>query len=143
MMKSVLHSSMTVAKVQIKSSQIKLSQRSLHSLSAASIATENMKKHGYGISAYEQAASKFFIQKRCITKDSWAADGLAAKGEILTSFDHKPNLFVDEAYVQGPPPAEVKRICDKILALNIVDIHILARLVTVSINVHFITYCFS
>ena len=134
MMKSVLHASITVAKLQIKGSQMKLSQRSLHSLSVVSMATDNTKKHDHGISAYEQTASKFFIQKRCITNDSWAADGLKAQGEILTSIDHKPNLFIDETYMEGPPPAEVKRICDKILAMNIVDIHILARVVTVSIN---------
>lgn len=88
-------------------------------------------KRSHGISAHEQSTSKFFIQRRQITKDSWGAEGLKAQGEILTSFDHKPNLFIDEAYMQGPPPAEVKRICDKILSMNIVDISILVKLVTV------------
>lgn len=79
-------------------------------------------------------APAFIIQKRTITKDSWGADGLIKQGEKLESIDHKECIVVGDEYMDGPPPAEVTRICNEILKLNIVDIQILVKLVTVSIT---------
>jgi hypothetical protein len=80
-------------------------------------------------------APAFIIQKRAITKDSWGADGLIAQGEKLESIDHKECIVIGDEYMEGPPPAEVTRICNEILKLNIVDVQILVKLVTVSTHV--------
>jgi hypothetical protein len=77
-------------------------------------------------------APAFIIQKRAITNDSWGADGLIEQGEKLESIDHKEFIVVGDEYMEGPPPAEVTRICNEILKLNIVDVQILVKLVTVS-----------
>jgi hypothetical protein len=78
-------------------------------------------------------APAFIIQKRTITNDSWGAEGLIEQGQKLESIDHKQCIIVGDEYMEGPPPAEVTRICNEILKLNIVDIQILVKLVTVSI----------
>ena len=80
-------------------------------------------------------APAFIIQKRAITEDSWAAEGLISQGQKLESIDHKESLIVGDEYMEGPPPAEVLRICNEILKLNIVDVQILVKIVTVSTHV--------
>lgn len=80
--------------------------------------------------------SIFALQKRTIMKDSWAAESIEANGEKLESIDHKEGLLIDTEYVEGPPPAEVLRLCNEILKLNLVDVHILMNSVQVSILVH-------
>lgn len=69
-------------------------------------------------------------------KDSWAAECLKEQGEELESIAHKAGLVIDTEYVEGPPPAEVLRLCNEILKLNLVDVHILLNSVQVSIFVH-------
>ena len=81
-------------------------------------------------------ASNFAVQKRAIMKDSWAAECLKEQGEELESIAHKAGLVIDTEYVEGPPPAEVLRLCNEILKLNLVDVHILLNSVQVSIFVH-------
>lgn len=71
--------------------------------------------------------------KRFITSDSWGASGLTKKGETLTSSDHKENMLIDTEYMEGKPPAEVLRICNEILKLNVIDYYRLMNNVTVSV----------
>ena len=124
-MKSVLQTSVAVSSRQHTQKCATSSQRTL-SYIAQSVSVRNLiKRENIGV-------HNSFIQTRTITSDSWAAEGLRSQGEILTSIDHKPRILIDTNYMTGPPPAEVKRICDRILKLNIVEVHILVKHVTVS-----------
>jgi hypothetical protein len=69
--------------------------------------------------------------KRFITSDSWGAAGLTKKGEILTPAD-KENIEVGAEYMEGKPPAEVIRICNEMLKLNVVQYYALMNNVMVS-----------
>ena len=78
-------------------------------------------------------ASSMITNKRFITSDSWGASGLLKKGEVLTSANHKENMLIDAEYMEGKPPAEVLRICNEILKLNVMDYYRLMNNVTVSV----------
>ena len=120
-MNSVVQTSIAVSRKQLRCNNLVL-----RSVSSATSFRSVQIKSG-------REVCSLFQQKRTITLDSWAAKELTAKGEILTSIDHKPMTLVDLEYCTGTPPPEVLRICNKILALSIVDVHILVKTVVVSI----------
>ena len=66
-----------------------------------------------------------------IADDSWAAEGLASQGEKLASSADKPMVLIDDELLQGPPSAAAKKLCDEILALNVVEVHQLLQLIQV------------
>jgi hypothetical protein len=57
---------------------------------------------------------------------------LTKKGEILTPAD-KENIEVGVEYMEGKPPAEVIRICNEMLKLNVVQYYALMNNVMVSL----------
>lgn len=126
-MASVLKTIATLTKLQVKNRSTSSLMFSVRCISADSAINRTASHSRTAI------APAFIIQKRTITKDSWGADGLIEQGEKLESIAHKECIVIGDEYMDGPPPAEVTRICNEILKLNIVDIQILVRLVTVRI----------
>lgn len=126
-MKTVAQTAGVLSKLQMKNSVATWSLRSAQSKFCLYSTDRSVAHQG-------AAASSFMLTgKRFITKDSWGASGLIKKGEILTSIDHKENIFIDANYMEGKPPAEVLRICNKILDLNVKDYYALMNNVTVSV----------
>lgn len=126
-MKTVAQTAGVLSKLQMKNSVATWSLRSAQSKFCLCSSNRGVVQHG-------AAASSFMLTgKRFITKDSWGAKGLISKGEILTSIDHKENILIDANYMEGKPPAEVLRICNEILKLNVKDYYSLMNNVTVSV----------
>jgi hypothetical protein len=71
-------------------------------------------------------------QKRYIVSDSWAADAAKKSGEKLETPAPRPDVVVDETFLKNPSP-EVRKLCDQILALNVVEVHQLLTLLQVSL----------
>lgn len=63
------------------------------------------------------------IQIRTIKEDSWARDGLLKAGEKLESVERKPLTEVTPELLRSEGSDEVKRLCDEILALNVVEVN--------------------
>ena len=126
-MKTVAQTAGVLSKLQMKNSVATWSLRSAQSKFCLCSSNRSVVHQG-------AAASSFMLTgKRFITKDSWGAKGLTNKGEILTSIDHKENILIDSNYMEGKPPAEVLRICNEILKLNVKDYYALMNNVTVSV----------
>lgn len=87
-----------------------------------------------GLSADAEKAAE--APKVEIADDSWAAEGLAKQGEKLASSADKPMVLIDDELIQGPPSATAKKLCDEILALNVVEVHQLLQLIQVGTNHH-------
>ena len=80
-----------------------------------------------GLAADAQSASEPPI----IANDSWAAEALEKQGEKLASSGDKPLVLVDDELMKGPPPAMIKKLCDDILALNVVEVAQLMNIIQV------------
>jgi hypothetical protein len=130
-MKSVLQTSLFISKKQKKNNAVVLAQRSFNSFPNL-VNPNNSAKYTRTVSSEGSKFSNSLTQKRFIGEDSWAAEGLVKNGEVLESVKEKPLILIDDAYLKTPTP-EVKRICDAILSMNIVDIHMLVNLVQVYI----------
>jgi hypothetical protein len=123
-MKTVALTAGVLSKLHLKNGVTTWSQRSASYLSSLN---RNVANQSAG------AATSVITNKRFITSDSWGAAGLMKKGEILTSADHKENIEVDAEYMEGKPPAEVIRICNEMLKLNVVQYYALMNNVMVSL----------
>ena len=126
-MKSIAQTAGILTKLQMKNSVATWSLRSTQSKSCLYSLNRDI--------CYQRtaAASSTLTTKRSITSDSWGAAGLTKKGEILTSANHKQNIVIDEEYMEGKPPAEVIKICNEMLKLNVIDYYRLMNNVTVSV----------
>ena len=80
-----------------------------------------------GLAADAQSAS----ESPTIANDSWAAEALEKQGEKLASSVDKPLVLVDDELMKGPPPAMIKKLCDDILALNVVEVAQLMNIIQV------------
>ena len=87
-----------------------------------------------GLAADAQSAS----EPPVIANDSWAAEALEKQGEKLASSEDKPLVLVDDELMKGPPPATIKKLCDDILALNVVEVAQLMSIIQVTY--HFFWY---
>eukprot|EP00607_Mallomonas_marina_P001517 CAMPEP_0182428258 /NCGR_PEP_ID=MMETSP1167-20130531/21804_1 /TAXON_ID=2988 /ORGANISM="Mallomonas Sp, Strain CCMP3275" /LENGTH=184 /DNA_ID=CAMNT_0024611029 /DNA_START=246 /DNA_END=800 /DNA_ORIENTATION=+ len=61
-------------------------------------------------------------QFRMITDNSWAADKLKKAGETLEKGEELPLTEYTEDLVKTPPE-HVKKLCNQILALNVIEVH--------------------
>lgn len=123
-MKTVALTAGVLSKLHLKDVVITRSQRSASYLSSLN---RNVANQSAG------AATSVLTNKRLITSDSWGAAGLTKKGEILTSADNKEYIEVGVEYMEGKPPAEVIRICNEMLKLNVVQYYALMNNVMVSL----------
>ena len=70
------------------------------------------------------------LRRRFIASDSWAASAAKATGEAIEPATPKPDVVFDEESIKNPSE-NVKKLCDQILTLNVVEVHQLLNLLQV------------
>jgi ribosomal protein L7/L12 len=60
--------------------------------------------------------------KRFVGQDSWAAEGLEKMGEKLESPKVSLPIDIDENLINQPPSDKIKKLCEEILKLKVVEV---------------------